>query len=96
MVAVVSQTSDLWIPCLSRSPALAVVASTCLRKDLPLVATPRALDGKRGDSLKHWETDAQIGTRLPSTLGYPALINDQDLVGPDDGGQPFIHKYTAY
>lgn len=53
MVAVVSQTSDLWIPCLSRSPALAVVASTCLRKDLPSVATPRALDGKRSDSLKH-------------------------------------------
>lgn len=53
MVAVVSQTSDLWTLCLNRSPALAVAASTCLRKVLPLGAVHRALDGERNDSVKH-------------------------------------------
>lgn len=95
MAAVVSQTSDLWIPCLSRSPALAAVASTCLRKGLPLPTIPRALDGKTRDSVKHCQADVQSVARLPSTLGYPALVNDQDLVCADDGGQPLIHKYTA-
>lgn len=52
-MAVVSQTSDLWIPCLNQSPVLAVAASTCLRTGLPLGAIPRALDEKSSDSVKH-------------------------------------------
>lgn len=49
MVAAVSQTSDLSIPCLNRSPVVAVAAATCLRKGLLLAAIPHAFEGKRSN-----------------------------------------------
>lgn len=50
MAAAVSRTCGLWIRNLTLNPCPgpAAVASTCLRTNLPWLATPRALHGDKG------------------------------------------------
>lgn len=80
---------QLCILCPNRSPVLAVVAATCLRKGLFLVAIPHAFNGKRSDSVNCQGTDVWSVAHLLSTLGNPALTDNQNLVCSDDRGQPF-------